>query len=390
MIPYGRQDIDGADRQAVINVLCSEWLTQGPLIEQFEMALSRYFGSLYVVAVSSATAALHITYKALDIGPGDIVWTTPNTFVATANAALYCGAEIDFVDIDPKSYCMSLDRLEEKLLKAKQSGGKLPSLVTTVHFAGQSCDMPRLHVLGQQYGFKIVEDASHAIGANANGGMVGDCRFSDACIFSFHPVKIITTGEGGAISTNNAELKQRLHELRSHGITRDQQRMRGQSEGGWYYQQIDLGFNYRLTDLQAALGLSQLQRIDRFITRRRYLAARYDKLLENAPLVLPWQHSEGESAFHLYPVVLKLDQLSVGREKIYNELRDSGIGVNVHYIPVHLQPYYRKFGFSVGDYPCAESYYEAALTIPLFQSMTDTQQDEVVKAVYHVLDQVAL
>ena len=386
MIPYGRQDINEADCDAVLDILSSDWLTQWPTGPRFETELAHYVGAEHAVVVSNATAALHLTYLAIGMGPGRLVWTTPNTFVATANAALYCGAGIDFVDIDPQSYCLSLDALEAKLRQTRQSGGQLPDLVTTVHFAGQSCDMQKLFMLGQHYGFKIVEDASHAIGADVDGGKVGDCRYSDACIFSFHPVKIITTGEGGAITTKDAGLAQRLGELRSHGITRDQNRMAGPSEGGWYYQQIGLGYNYRLTDLQSALGLSQLQRIDPFIARRRALAARYNDMLAALPLVLPWQHPDGQSAFHLYPVTLKLEQVPEGRAAVFEALRKAGIGVNVHYIPVHLQPYYRDLGFKTGDFPHAETYYNAALTLPLFASMTDSQQDEVVSALSLILN----
>jgi UDP-4-amino-4,6-dideoxy-N-acetyl-beta-L-altrosamine transaminase len=386
MIPYGRQDISEADSAAVLEVLHSDWLTQGPTGPRFEAALARYVDAPHVVVVSNATAALHLTYLAMGMRPGKLVWTTPNTFVATANAALYCGAGIDFVDIDPQSYCLSMDALEAKLMRTRQFGDQLPDLVAAVHFAGQSCDMQKLFALGQQYGFRIVEDASHAIGADADGGKVGHCRYSDVCIFSFHPVKIITTGEGGAITTKDAALAQRLVELRSHGITRDQNRMVGTSEGAWYYQQISLGYNYRLTDLQSALGLSQLKRIDAFIARRRALAAHYDKLLAALPLVLPMQHPDGQSAFHLYPVTLKLEQVHQGRAAVFDALRKAGIGVNVHYIPVHLQPYYQELGFKPGDFPQAESYYDAALTLPLFAGMTDRQQDEVVSALSVILN----
>lgn len=379
MIPYGRHDLSQDDCSAVLDILNSDWLTQGPTGPRFELALAKYVSANYTVVVSNATAALHLTYLALGIGEGKLVWTTPNTFVATANAALYCGANIDFVDIDKQSYCLSMDALEAKLMLTKQRGSQLPNLVVAVHFAGQSCDMKRLYALSQHYGFMIVEDASHAIGADADGGKVGHCRYSDACIFSFHPVKIITTGEGGAITTNDAGLAQRLAELRSHGITRDQSRMVGTSEGGWYYQQISLGYNYRLTDLQSALGLSQLQRIDPFIARRRVLAARYDQMLADLPVVLPWQHPDGLSAFHLYPVMLKLNEILQSRKMVYNALRRAGIGVNVHYIPVHLHPYYRNLGFTRGDFPLSESYYNAALTLPLYSSMTDNQQNIVIE-----------
>jgi UDP-4-amino-4,6-dideoxy-N-acetyl-beta-L-altrosamine transaminase len=386
MIPYGRQDISEDDCASVLEILKSDWLTQGPSGPKFEQALADYVRAKHAITVSSATAALHITYLALGLGAGKQVWTTPNTFVATANAALYCGALVDFVDINPNTYCLSLDVLEEKLKHHTSNNLPLPYIVTTVHFAGQSCDMKRLAVLGQLYGFKIVEDASHAIGADADGGKVGQCQYSDACIFSFHPVKIITTGEGGAVTTNNPALAQRLQELRSHGVTRDLARMVGESEGAWYYEQIDLGYNYRLTDLQSALGLSQLQRIDPFIARRRALATRYNDLLAALPLVLPWQHPGGQSAFHLYPVTLKLEQVPQGRTAVFDALRKAGIGVNVHYIPVHLQPYYCDLGFKQGDYPQAEAYYAAALSLPLFAGMTDHQQDEVVSALSVILN----
>ena len=385
MIPYGRQDICDTDIAAIVEVLRSDWLTQGPMVTSFERALGLYVRAPHSIAVSSATAALHLTYKALGIGPGQVVWTSPNTFVATANAALYCGANVDFVDIDPRSYCMNLDNLESKLIVTRQSGKKMPSLVSMVHFAGQSCDMPRLYTLGQQYGFKIVEDASHAIGADVNGGKVGDCRYSDACIFSFHPVKIITTGEGGVVATRDDKLAMRIGELRAHGITRDPSRMIGSSHGEWYYQQIDLGYNYRLTDIQSVLGLSQLSRIDQFISRRRFLAARYDHILKKLPLVLPWQHPDGQSAYHLYPVKLKLDLMAQDRSAVFDALRKAGIGVNVHYIPVHLHPYYRNLGFKMGDFPQAEAYYASALTLPLFSSMTEDQQDKVFAALSIIL-----
>ena len=385
MIPYGRQDINDDDVASVLDVLHSDWLTQGQVGPQFETALAEYVNSKNALVVSSATAALHLTYLALGMDSDKVVWTSPNTFVATANAALYCGASIDFVDIDPRSYALSLDALEVKLIHTKQVGGMMPSLVTMVHFAGQSCDMPRLFELGKRYNFKIVEDASHAIGADIDGGKVGDCRYSDACIFSFHPVKIITTGEGGAITTQNTELAKRLFELRTHGITRDPHRMAGPCEGNWYYQQIDLGFNYRLTDIQSALGLSQLKRIDQFVARRRSLAARYDLLLQKLPIVRPWQHPGGQSAFHLYPILLKLEALPQGRAGVFDAMREAEIGVNVHYIPVHLQPYYQKLGFKYGDFPNAEAYYAATMTLPLFSSMSDQQQDKVVAALTDIL-----
>ena len=385
MIPYGRQDISEDDCASVLEILKSDWLTQGPSGPKFEQALANYVHAKHVVTASSATAALHITYLALGLGAGKQVWTSPNTFVATANAALYCGASIDFVDIDPNTYCLSLDFLEEKLKHHASNNLPLPYLVTMVHFAGQSCDMKRLAVLGQLYGFKIVEDASHAIGADADGGKIGQCQYSDACIFSFHPVKIITTGEGGAITTNNSALAKHLQELRSHGVTRDPTRMIGESEGAWYYEQIDLGYNYRLTDLQSALGLSQLNRIDQFIAQRRQLAARYDMLLEKLPLILPWQYPDGRSAFHLYPVQINASQSRLDRACVFMAMREAGIGVNVHYIPVYKQPYFKKFGFSPSQFPNAERYYASTMTLPLFSQMTNLQQDCVVESLTKIL-----
>jgi len=377
MIPYGRQDISEADIAAVVDVLRSDWLTQGPAGPAFEQALCQYVSAPHCVTVSNATAGLHLAYLALGLKPAGLVWTPPNTFVATANAALYCGADIDFVDVDPNTYCMSVDLLEAKLAQAERTGARLPDIVTMVHFAGQSVGMPRLNALGKQYGFKIVEDASHAIGADVEGGKVGDCRFSDISVFSFHPVKIITTGEGGALMTCDPELAVSLAQLRSHGITRDHDRMMSASEGSWYYQQISLGFNYRMTDMQAALGLSQLQRIDPFIAHRRALAVRYNQLLAGMPVTCPWQSPEGQSTFHLYPICVGS---GYDRATVFEAMRKAGIGVNVHYIPVHLQPVYLQRGFNRGDYPQAEAYYDSAITLPLYASMTFEQQDQVVAA----------
>lgn len=384
MIPYGRQDISDDDVEAVVRILRSDWLTQGPAVPAFETTLAAYVGARHAVAVSNGTAGLHLAYLALGLGPGDRLWTVPNTFVATANAALYCGADVDFVDIDSRSYCMSVEALATKLEVAKREG-KLPKIVAPVHFAGQSCDMRAIHALGQRYGFRIVEDAAHAIGADYLGEKVGCCRYSDIAVFSFHPVKIVTTGEGGALTTNDANLATVLAELRTHGITRDPERMDGANEGGWYYEQIALGLNYRLTDLQAALGTSQMKRIDSFIARRRALAARYDDALANLQLVTPWQHPDSRSAYHLYPIRLRLAQLRRSRREVYDSLRSSGIGVQVHYIPVHFQPFYRKLGFKPGDFPEAERYYEGAITIPLFAAMTDDEQATVIERVRDIV-----
>jgi UDP-4-amino-4,6-dideoxy-N-acetyl-beta-L-altrosamine transaminase len=377
VIPYGRQDISDEDVAAVVAALRSDFITQGPAIRVFEASLAGYVGAAHAVAVCNATAALHIAYLALGLGPGDRLWTTPNTFVATANAARICGAEVDFVDIASDTYLMDVDGLAARLARARRQG-RLPKIVAPVHFAGQSCDMRAIRALADDYSFKIVEDAAHAIGADYLDRKVGDCRFSDLAVFSFHPVKIITTAEGGVVMVNDPALAARLRELRSHGTTREVSRMEGASEGPWYYQQIDLGFNYRMTDLQAALGSSQMRRIDAFLARRRALAARYDAALANLPLVRPVQSPDGRSAFHLYPIQLHLEAIGRSRRDIFESLRAAGIGVNVHYIPVHLQPYYRRRGFKPGDFPEAERYYERAISIPLFAAMTDAEQQEVI------------
>jgi UDP-4-amino-4,6-dideoxy-N-acetyl-beta-L-altrosamine transaminase len=384
VIPYGRQDISEEDIAEVVAVLRSDWITQGPAIDRFENAIAEFASCKHTIAVANATAALHLSMIALDLGPGDVLWTSPNTFVSTSNAALYCGASVDFVDIDPNTYCMSVARLREKLKAAASQGKTLPKVVAPVHFAGQSCDMREIHELSRQYGFRIVEDASHAIGADYLGRKVGSCAYSDICVFSFHPVKIITTGEGGVATTNDPQLATRLRELRSHGVTRDPGRMTDVSDGPWYYQMIDLGFNYRITDMQAALGASQMRRLDDFIARRRQLADRYAEKLDGFPVVTPAQSADGHSAFHLYPI-----QVSAScRNAVFGQLRSAGIGVNVHYIPVHTQPVYRKLGFRAGYCPNAEAYYSRALSLPMFSKMTDHEQDTVVCALARSLKQV--
>ncbi|HIK04483.1 MAG TPA: UDP-4-amino-4,6-dideoxy-N-acetyl-beta-L-altrosamine transaminase [Trichormus sp. M33_DOE_039] len=383
-IPYGRQDISQADIDAVVEVLRSDWITQGPSIERFEQAVAQYCGTKYAVAVSSATAALHIACLALNLGQGDILWTSPNTFVASANCGLYCGAKIDFVDIDPNTYNLSVDELERKLAKA-QRDGCLPKVLVPVHFAGQSCEMERIDALSHQYGFQIIEDASHAIGGKYQCLPIGNCKFSDITVFSFHPVKIITTGEGGMVLTNQQELYQKLIKLRSHGITRDANLIQGQSHGSWYYQQIDLGFNYRMTDIQAALGASQLQRLDEFVKRRHFLAQRYNQLLQNLPIILPWQHLDTESSWHLYVIQLKLKNINKTHRQVFEELRQAGIGVNLHYIPVHTQPYYEKLGFKLGDFPEAEKYYKAAISLPIYYGLTDKEQEQLVTLLKHII-----
>lgn len=372
-IPYGRQDIRDDDIDAVTEVLRSDWLTQGPAVPRFESAVAAYCGAKHAVAVNSATSALHIACLALGLGPGDRLWTSPNTFVASANCARYCGAAVDFVDIDPDSYNMSVDALRLKLEEAAAVGA-LPKIVVPVHFAGQSCDMRGIHALAREYGFYVIEDASHAIGGRYLEDAVGSCRFSDICVLSFHPVKIITTAEGGMALTDDDELAARLSRLRSHGITRDPALMDCEMEGPWFYQQIDLGFNYRMTDIHAALGCSQLTRIDEYVARRHEIAERYRTLLSNLPLRLPSQSSDAVSAWHLYAVQLPPE---CDRRRLFESLRSAGIGVNVHYIPVHTQSYYRRMGFAPGMYPEAESYYRHALSLPMYATLTDDQQDFV-------------
>ncbi|MDW3712023.1 MULTISPECIES: UDP-4-amino-4,6-dideoxy-N-acetyl-beta-L-altrosamine transaminase [Pseudomonas] len=384
MIPYGRQNISQADIDAVVDTLRSDWLTQGPAIERFEQAVAQRCQAAHGIAVSNATAALHIACLALDLGPGDRLWTSPNTFVASANCGLYCGAQVDFVDIDPATLNLDVAQLDARLQRAERDG-TLPKVVVPVAFAGQSCDMARIAELARRYGFRVIEDASHAIGARYGGRPVGCCEHADITVFSFHPVKIITTGEGGLLTTNDPRLAERLRRLRSHGITRDPAAMTGPSEGPWYYQQLELGFNYRMTDLQAALGLSQLQRLDAFVARRRQLVARYGERLAHLPLELPQVQAGAEPAWHLYPVRLRLERLQHGHRAIFEALRGAGIGVNLHYIPVHLQPYYRQLGFAPGDFPEAERYYAQALSLPLFPDLTDEQQDQVASTLASVL-----
>ena len=376
MIPYGKQDINQADIDSVVDALQSDFLTQGPQVPLFEKKVSDYCGSEFGVAVNSATSALHVACLALGLGKGDWLWTSPNTFVASANCGLYCGAKVDFVDIDQQTYNLSVNKLEEKLIQAKQDN-KLPKIVIPVHFAGQSCDMKKIYSLSLKYGFKIIEDASHAIGGKYLDYPIGGCQYSDITVFSFHPVKIITTAEGGLATTNDKELSERMQLFRSHGITRNSELMSKLSEGGWYYQQVDLGFNYRMTELQAALGVSQMQRLDEFVAQRHILQERYDSLLSGLPIVKPHQSQDSYSALHLYPIQIDVDSVGKGREKIFDELRQNGIGVNVHYIPIHTQPYYLQFGFKVGDFPNSESYYNRTISIPLFHTMTVEQQDEV-------------
>lgn len=383
IIPYGRQSIDDDDIQAVTEVLRSDWLTQGPSVPAFEAALADYCGVPHCIAVNSATSALHIACQALGVGQGDIVWTSPNSFVASANCAKYLGADVDFVDISLATGNLCPHQLERKLIQAKAEN-KLPKVVIPVHFAGQSCDMHAIHALSQTYGFAIIEDASHAIGGAYCGSKVGGCHFSDMTVFSFHPVKVMTTGEGGAITTRDPQLAATLEKLRSHGITRDPNEMTIPAHGPWYYQQQTLGYNYRLTDIQAALGLSQLGKLDTFITERNRLARQYDSLLRDLPITALQQSDDCLNAYHLYIVNIN-DAQPEQRADVFSQLREAGIGVNVHYIPIHLQPYYQKMGYKQGDFPNAEAYYQSALTLPLYPTLTDEQQQYVVDVLSKLL-----
>lgn len=384
MIPYGKQDINQADIDAVLEVLKSDFLTQGPMVPRFEQSVAQHVGANHALAVNSATSALHIACLALGLGEGDWLWTTPVTFVASANCGLYCGAKVDFVDIDPQTYNLCPVALKKRLEQAKQED-RLPKVVVAVHLCGQPCNMEAIGTLAKEYGFKVIEDASHAIGGKYQGEFIGNGQYSDITVFSFHPVKIVTTAEGGMAVTNDAELAEKMNLLRSHGITRDPALMTHEPDGPWYYQQVDLGFNYRMTELQAALGISQMQRLDAFVARRHELAERYNKLLADLPVVLPWQHPDSYSGLHLYVIRLKLDSISCTHKEVFESLRSQGIGVNLHYIPVHTQPYYEAMGFEPESFPQSMAYYREAISLPMFQGMTDDQQDEVVSALRNAL-----
>ncbi|MGB6241435.1 MAG: UDP-4-amino-4,6-dideoxy-N-acetyl-beta-L-altrosamine transaminase [Castellaniella sp.] len=380
MIPYGRQDITPADIAAVLEVLQSDFLTQGPKVPAFEQAVAEKVGAQHAVAVNSATSALHIACLALGLGPGDWLWTTPITFVASANCGLYCGARVDFVEIDPRTYNLCPVALECKLQRAAREG-RLPKVLVAVHLCGQPCDMAAIHALAKHYGFKVIEDASHAIGGKYCDEFIGNCRYSDVTVFSFHPVKIITTAEGGMALTNDEKLASRMALYRSHGITRDPDLMTHEPDGPWYYQQTELGYNYRMTDLQAALGVSQMERLDQYVARRHQLARRYDTLLADLPVTTPWQHADSYSGLHLYVIRLKLGRIApITHRQVFESLRAQGIGVNLHYIPVHTQPYYQAMGFKTGDFPEAERYYAEAISLPMFQSLSELQQETVVDA----------
>lgn len=382
MIPYGRQHIEQVDIDAVVGVLRSDFLTQGPTVPAFEAAVAQYAGAAHTVAVSSATSALHIACMALDLGPGDLLWTVPNTFLASANCALYCGADVDFVDIDPLTRNMSADALAAKLTRAAERG-RMPKIVVPVHFSGEPCDMAAIGTVARRYGVKVIEDASHAVGARYRDSRIGDARHSDIVVFSFHPVKIVTTAEGGMALTQDAELARRMRLARSHGMEREPARFVGAPEGDWIYEMQSLGYNYRLTDLQAALGLAQMTRVDSFVARRAAIAERYDRLMAALPLKRPARSADQSSAWHLY--VIELEGASPTRATVFARLRSAGIGVAVHYIPVHLQPLYRARGFAPGDFPHAETYYARCLSLPMYPDLTDALQDQVVRAVEEAL-----
>lgn len=386
MIRYGQQDITQADIDAVVEVLNSVNLTQGPAITRFENAVAQHCNVKHALAVNSATSALHIACLALGLSKDDWLWTTPNTFVASANCALYCGAQVDFVDIDPKTYNLCPVKLEQKLIAAEKKGC-LPKIVIPVHLCGQPCDMEAIYKLSQKFGFKVIEDASHAIGGKYKNEPIGNCKFSDITVFSFHPVKIITTAEGGMAVTNSDELATSMGLLRSHGITREPELMTKPMDGPWYYQQVALGFNYRMTDIQAALGASQIERLEQYVAKRHEIAERYNELLSELPLTLPWQHPDSYSGLHLYVIRLQLDKIKTTHLDVFNYLRSKDIIVNLHYIPVHTQPYYQEMGFKAGDFPEAEKYYTEAISIPMFPTLTTEQQDEVVQCLKEALQQ---
>lgn len=385
MIPYGRQDITQADIDTVVSVLRSDFLTQGPMVPRFEQVVAQYCGVKHAIAVNSATSALHIACLALGLRTGDRLWTTPISFVASANCGLYCGAQIDFVDIDPRTYNICPQALERKLVVAEQKGC-LPKIVVAVHLCGQSSDLVAIQALAKRFGFKLIEDASHAIGGSYMGEPIGNCRYSDITVFSFHPVKIVTTAEGGMALTNDAELANRMNLLRSHGITRDTAQMTHEPDGQWYYQQIELGFNYRMTELQAALGVSQMKRLDAYVEQRHEIARRYNELLSGLPLTTPWQHPDGNSALHLYVIRLHVKKISRTHRQVFDSLREQGIGVNLHYIPIYSQPYYQSMGFDSADFPEAEQYYAEAISLPMFPMLTERQQLDVVAALKKAMD----
>jgi UDP-4-amino-4,6-dideoxy-N-acetyl-beta-L-altrosamine transaminase len=380
MIPYGRQDISEDDIEAVVDILKSDFLTQGPTVPAFEKAVAEYCDVKYTFAVNSATSALHIACLALGVGKGDLVWTSPITFVASANCALYCGADVDFVDIDAATYNMSVEVLEAKLIKAEQLG-RLPKVVIPVHLAGQSCEMDKINALSKKYGFRIIEDASHAIGGKYKGKSIGSCQYSDITVFSFHPVKIITTGEGGMCLTNDSQLAIALNRFRSHGIVRHPSEMTHVPDGPWYYQQISLGYNYRMTDIQAALGLSQIKRLDDFVQSRHKIAERYYEFLQLDWLELPFQHPDCYSGLHLFIIRVKKNDKLITQSQLFEKLRNAGILVNLHYIPVYSHPYYENIGYDTNEFPQAALYYSEAISIPMFATLTESEQNFVIDTI---------
>ncbi len=396
MIPYGRQDITAADIDAVSMVLRSEFLTQGPMVPRFEDAVAAQVGAQHAVAVNSATSALHLACMALGLGPGDILWTVPNTFVASANCGRYCGADVDFVDIEPQTWNLDVAGLSDKLAAAAKAN-RLPKVIVAVHFSGQPTEQDAIWELARDYGVHVIEDASHSIGASRHGEPVGSCRWSDITVFSFHPVKIVTTCEGGMAMTNQPLLAERMQSLRTHGITRDSNRFEASPEEAghagpsvptwppWYYEQQTLGYNYRLTDVHAALGLSQIQRLQVYVGRRNALADRYTEALTDLPIQLPTVLPGNRSAWHLYVIRLKLDRISKTHYEVFDALRQAGVGVNLHYMPVHLQPYYQRLGFRRGQYPEAEAYGETAITLPLYATLSDGDQDYIIRTLSLVL-----
>jgi len=384
-IKYGRQDVTQDDIEAVNEVLRSDWLTQGPMIPAFEETISNYCNASFAVATNSSTSALHIACLALGLGDGDILWTCPNTFVASSNAGLYCGANIDFIDCDSETYNIDIKKLEERLSVAK-SENNLPKVVMPVHLTGQSCEMESIFKLSQEYGFRIIEDASHAIGGEYKGAKVGSCEYSDITVFSFHPVKIITTGEGGMALTNDAKIFNKLQKFRSHGITSDQEEMYSRPANEiWNYQQVCLGYNYRMTDISAALGISQMERLDQYISTRHLIANKYNAALAKLPLITPFQHKDTYSSYHLYVIRLELDKLSRSQKEIHDSLIETGINVNLHYIPVYRQPFYEKMGFKKGYCPEAEKYHETAISIPIYPTLNDSDQDWVINSLVKLL-----
>ena len=383
-IPYAKQSVNQDDIDQVIETLQSDFLTQGPQVEKFENELSKYVGVKYAVSTNSATSALHISCMALELKKNDTVWTSPISFVASSNCALYCGANIDFVDIDPLTFNLCNKKLKEKLILAKKQN-KIPKILIAVHMAGQSCDMETIYQLSKEYKFKVIEDASHAIGGKYKDLLIGSCNYSDITIFSFHPVKIITTAEGGMAVTNNKEVSRKLKLFSSHGITRDDSEMTKEKEGSWYYQQILLGYNYRMNDLQASLGISQLKRIDTFVKKRHLIAQQYFNKLDNLPIILPYLNTNSYSAFHLFIIQLKLDKIKITHKEVFETLRKSGINVNLHYIPIHLHPYYTELGFKKGAFPNSENYYASAISLPMFPDLKTEEIEYITDKIKNIL-----